>query len=76
MHFVKKRYNIFLIWRDKKLKYNTFRRWLLSQKVNVINTAGSHKKIKLKNKQSIFPDHGSKEIPEPLRKKILKDLNL
>ncbi|EAR8537677.1 mRNA interferase, partial [Salmonella enterica] len=26
--------------------------------------------------ESVFPCHGAKEMPEPLRKKILKDLGL
>ncbi|WP_369072847.1 type II toxin-antitoxin system HicA family toxin [Komagataeibacter europaeus] len=30
----------------------------------------------LNGKRSVFPDHGSKEMPEGLRKKIMKDLGL
>ncbi|AYA41489.1 type II toxin-antitoxin system HicA family toxin [Xenorhabdus nematophila] len=37
---------------------------------------GSYQKISLNGRRSVFPDHGSKEIPEPLRKKIMKDLGL
>ncbi|EFA7487485.1 type II toxin-antitoxin system HicA family toxin, partial [Escherichia coli] len=37
---------------------------------------GSHQKVNLNGKRSVFPDHGSKEMPEPLRKKIMKDLGL
>ncbi|QXF31950.1 mRNA interferase [Photorhabdus luminescens] len=37
---------------------------------------GSHRKVSINGKSSVFPDHGSKEIPEPLRKKIMKDLGL
>jgi len=35
---------------------------------------GSHQKVTLDGVHSVFPDHGSKERPEPLRKKIMKDL--
>ncbi|EFN5855279.1 type II toxin-antitoxin system HicA family toxin [Escherichia coli] len=34
---------------------------------------GSHQKANLNGKRSFFPGHGSKEMPEPLRKKIMKD---
>ncbi|WP_336603115.1 type II toxin-antitoxin system HicA family toxin, partial [Escherichia sp. MOD1-EC6153] len=37
---------------------------------------GSHQKVSLNGKRSVFPDHGSKEMPEPLRKKIMRDLGL
>ncbi|WP_425476798.1 hypothetical protein [Dyella psychrodurans] len=32
--------------------------------------------MKFDGKTSVVPNHGSKEIPEPLRKKIRKDLGL
>ncbi|ECC3466323.1 type II toxin-antitoxin system HicA family toxin [Salmonella enterica] len=37
---------------------------------------GSHQRVILNGRESVFPYHGAKEIPEPLRKKILKDLGL
>lgn len=37
---------------------------------------GSHLFVKFDGKTSVVPNHGSKEIPEPLRKKIRKDLGL
>ncbi|EGB2526572.1 type II toxin-antitoxin system HicA family toxin [Salmonella enterica] len=60
------------------MKYSEFRRWLLKQGAEITRApgGGSHHKVRLKGRQTIFPDHGSKEMPEPLRKKILKDLGL
>ncbi|UXY10401.1 type II toxin-antitoxin system HicA family toxin [Kosakonia sp. ML.JS2a] len=55
------------------MKYSEFRKWLLLIKAP---GGGSHFKVKLNGRASVFPFHGSKEIPEPLRKKILKDLGL
>ncbi|MGN6937227.1 type II toxin-antitoxin system HicA family toxin, partial [Neisseria sp. P0017.S001] len=37
---------------------------------------GSHQNIRLGNKTSVFPDHGSKEIGSGLVTKIKKDLGL
>jgi mRNA interferase HicA len=36
----------------------------------------SHFKARYNGRTSIVPFHGAKEIPEPLRKKIIKDLGL
>jgi len=60
------------------MKYSEFRRWLLTQGVELIKApgGGSHFKARYNGKQSVFPFHGGKEIPEPLRKKIIKDLGL
>lgn len=60
------------------MKYSEFRRWLLQQGAVLTKApgGGSHYKVKLDGRASVFPFHGSKEIPEPLRKKILKDLGL
>lgn len=60
------------------MKYSEFRRWLLQQGAELTKApgGGSHYKVKLDGRASVFPFHGSKEIPEPLRKKILKDLGL
>ena len=37
---------------------------------------GSHLHAELNGKRSIVPFHGAKEIPNPLMKKIKKDLGL
>ncbi|KAA0547781.1 type II toxin-antitoxin system HicA family toxin [Citrobacter braakii] len=60
------------------MKYSEFRRWLLEQGVEFFKAPGgsSHFKVKINGRASVFPFHGSKEIPEPLRKKIIKDLGL
>ncbi|EAA5752394.1 addiction module toxin, HicA family [Salmonella enterica] len=60
------------------MKYNEFRRWLIQQGAKFINApdGGSHQRVILNGKESVFPCHGAKEMPEPLRKKILKDLGL
>ncbi|EEX2546040.1 type II toxin-antitoxin system HicA family toxin [Escherichia coli] len=53
-----------------------FKRWLIQQGAEFRKApgGGSHQKVNLNGKRSVFPDHGSKEMPEPLRKKIMKDL--
>ncbi|EBW6364473.1 type II toxin-antitoxin system HicA family toxin [Salmonella enterica subsp. enterica serovar Oranienburg] len=60
------------------MKYNEFRRWLIRQGAKFINAPGgvSHQRVILNGRESVFPYHGAKEIPEPLRKKILRDLGL
>ncbi|WP_099140081.1 type II toxin-antitoxin system HicA family toxin [Xenorhabdus hominickii] len=60
------------------MKYSEFKRWLLQQgaEFQKATGGGSHKKVNLNGRKSVFPDHGSKEMPEPLRKKIMKDLGL
>lgn len=58
------------------MKYSELRRWLTKQGVTFEPGKGSHQMARLKGKTSIFPMHGSKEINESLRKKILKDLGL
>lgn len=72
---------VYYIFKGKgghNVKYSEFRRWLISQGATIEKAkgGGSHRKIALNGKRSVFPDHGSKEMPEPLRKKILKDLGL
>lgn len=64
--------------KEETLKYSEFRRWLLAQGAEFIKApgGGSHRKVRLNGRQSVFPDHGAKEMPEPLRKKIIKDLGL
>ncbi|WP_207285206.1 type II toxin-antitoxin system HicA family toxin [Pseudomonas sp. FW300-N2A2] len=59
------------------MKYNEFRRWLVAQGVEFSKSAnGSHFKIRYKDRQTIFPSHGAKEIGEGLRKEIIKQLSL
>ncbi|MDI3371671.1 type II toxin-antitoxin system HicA family toxin [Pseudomonas viridiflava] len=59
------------------MKYSEFRRWLKAR--GVIFEAGkgtSHFKIYYNGKQTVFADHGSKEMKEPTRKGIIKQLGL
>lgn len=58
------------------MKYSEFIRWLRAQGVMFERQRGSHQFVKFNGKTSVVPNHGSKEIPEPLRKKIIKDLGL
>ncbi len=58
------------------MKYSEFIRWLRAQGVVFERQRGSHQFVTFNGNSSVVPHHGSKEIPEPLRKKILKDLGL
>lgn len=58
------------------MKYSEFIRWLRRQGVVFESGKGSHQLVRHKGKTSVCPNHGSKEMPEPLRKAILKDLDL
>ena len=58
------------------MKYSVFRRWLAQQGVAFENGKGSHQIARLDGRVTVFPNHGSKEMPEGLRRKILKDLGL
>jgi mRNA interferase HicA len=58
------------------MKYSEFIRWLRAQGVQFDRQRGSHQLVRLNDRTSVVPNHGSKEIPEPLRKKIMKDLGL
>ena len=59
------------------MKYSEFRRWLILQGVEfTMQKRGSHQLIRLGNKTSVFPNHGSKEIGTGLVNKIKKDLDL
>lgn len=60
------------------MKYSEFRRWLIQQGATLKKhrSGSSHYKVFLGDRQSIFPDHGSKEMGEGLRKSIMKDLGL
>ncbi|MBT2116438.1 type II toxin-antitoxin system HicA family toxin [Dyella sp. LX-66] len=58
------------------MKYSEFIRWLKAKGVLFERQRGSHVFVRHGGKSSVVPDHGAKEIPEPLRRKILKDLGL
>ncbi|MGJ8518467.1 type II toxin-antitoxin system HicA family toxin [Carnimonas bestiolae] len=58
------------------MKYSEFRRWLKRKGVKFEPAEGSHFKIRYNDRQTIFPYHNSKEMPEPLRKAIIKQLGL
>lgn len=58
------------------MKYSEFRRWLEKQGVAFSTGKGSHRKITLNGKTSVFPDHGAREIGTGLVAKIKKDLGL
>jgi mRNA interferase HicA len=62
--------------RDESMKYSEFKRWLERQGVTFYPGKGSHLHAELNGKTSIFPNHGSKEIGEGLRLRIIKDLGL
>lgn len=76
-------YNMFVVSlshpndRDEVMKHSEFRRWLRAQGVTFEAAKGSHFKITAPNgKTTIFADHGSKEMKEPTRKAIIKQLGL
>lgn len=58
------------------MKYSEFRRWLTKQGATFKPAKGSHFKVYLNGQMTIFPDHGSKEIPNGTMRKIKKDLNI
>ncbi|KRE87909.1 mRNA interferase [Rhodanobacter sp. Soil772] len=58
------------------MKYSEFIRWLKRQGVTFEPGKGSHQLVRYRGRTSVCPSHGSKEMPEPLRKAILKDLGL
>lgn len=59
------------------MSYNEFWRYLVKKGVYMQRRgAGSHMIICLGDKCTVFPNHGSKEIPNGTRQKILKDLGL
>jgi len=63
--------------RGEVMKFSEFRRWLKAQGVTFEAGKGSHFKIIAPNgNRSTFADHGSKEMPEPTRKAIIKQLGL
>lgn len=60
----------------KRMKYSEFIRWLRAQGVTFDRQRGSHLFVRFNGMTTVVPNHGAKEIPEPLRKKIIKDLGL
>lgn len=59
------------------MKHSEFRRWLEAQGVTFEAAKGSHFKITAPNgNQTVFADHGSKEMKEPTRKGNIKQLVL
>ncbi|WP_426336654.1 type II toxin-antitoxin system HicA family toxin [Pseudoduganella sp. R-31] len=58
------------------MKYSEFRRWLERQGAVFSPGRGSHPKVDLNGRTSVFPDHGPKEIGTGLVKKIKNDLGL
>lgn len=59
------------------MKFSEFRRWLKAHGVILEAGKGSHFKVTATNgNRSTFADHGSKEMPEPTRKAIIKQLGL
>ena len=58
------------------MKYSEFRKWLSKQGATFKSANGSHFRVYLNGHQSVFPDHGAKEIGKGLVEKIKKDLGL
>jgi mRNA interferase HicA len=58
------------------MKYSEFIRWLKRQGATFEPGKGSHQLVRYQGRTSVCPSHGAKEMPEPLRKAILKDLGL
>ena len=59
------------------MKFSEFRRWLKAQGGIFEAGKGSHFKVTAPNgNKTTFADHGSKEMPEPTRKAIIKQLGL
>ncbi|MEE3732395.1 MULTISPECIES: type II toxin-antitoxin system HicA family toxin [Mannheimia] len=70
-------YFLAVLIRRYLMKYSEFLRYLLAQGCEIENhRRGSHRKVTLNGKQSVFPYHGSKEIGTGLVNKIKKDLDL
>ncbi|HTJ94843.1 MAG TPA: type II toxin-antitoxin system HicA family toxin [Pararobbsia sp.] len=58
------------------MKYSEFRKWLKKQGATFEPAKGSHFRVTLDGKSTIFPDHGSKEIGTGLVEAIKKQLGL
>jgi mRNA interferase HicA len=55
--------------RENAVKYSAFKRGLLRHGAELTRApgGGSHYKVLIKGKRSLFPDHGAKEMPDPPR---------
>jgi len=60
----------------RPMKYSEFRKWLKNQGAEFIPAKGSHFRVTLNGKTTIFPDHGSKEMGTGLVEQIKKQLGL
>jgi mRNA interferase HicA len=59
------------------MKSSEFKRWLTKQGVTFSSKGkGSHQRVYLNGRVSIFADHPAKEIPTGTLEKIKKDLGL
>lgn len=58
------------------MKYSEFHRWIKRNGWKHIRTTGSHYIYEKEGRTYPVPYHGSKEMYEPLRKKIIKDIGL
>lgn len=58
------------------MKYNEFHRFIRRQGWRVVRQTGSHVIYEKDGVTIAVPNHGAKEIPEPLRRKILRDMGL
>ncbi|WP_422648826.1 mRNA interferase HicA [Cupriavidus sp. H18C1] len=57
------------------MKQSEFKRWLCRQSATFVD-GGKHLKVYLNGRQSTMPRHPGREITEPTRKAILKQLGL
>ena len=48
------------------MKYSEFKRWLERQGATMNPAKGSHFRVVLNGRQTIFPNHGAKEMAKPL----------
>lgn len=60
------------------MKFNEFRRWLAARGCTFTQGKGRHVwRVTAPNgKSTVFPDHGAKEMKEPTRLGIIKQLGL
>jgi mRNA interferase HicA len=58
------------------MSYSEFRKWLRQHGAEFQPAKGSHFRVTLNGRTTIFPDHGKKEIGKGLVAKIKRDLGL
>ncbi|SIO52516.1 type II toxin-antitoxin system HicA family toxin [Paraburkholderia phenazinium] len=58
------------------MSYSEFRRWLKKLGAEFEPAKGSHFRVTLNGKTTIFPDHGKKEIGTGLVEQIKKQLGI